>query len=335
MPSLSVVIVNWNGADLLPDCLLSLREQTFRDFEVILVDNGSTDDSVARARQLLPAIRVVEVGYNAGFARGSNIGIREGHGRYVVLLNNDTKTEPSFLEEMVRTAETGAAVGMVAPKILSYFEPGIIDSVGGLVLTPDGIGQGRGRGERDLGQYDGLQGVLCPSGCAALYRREMLDDVGLLAEEFFAYCEDSEIGLRARWAGWAALSAPRAVVRHKYSASTSTYSPLKLRLVERNHYWLVLRTFPLRRLLRLPLSSLHRFGVMGYSLLHAKGKGGGAKGQTLALIFAFARGHLEALVGAPAQLARRRGVRRRMGSAEFVAGLELHRIPHGRAFLVP
>ena len=335
MPSVSVVVVNWNGAPLLPDCLGSLREQTFRDFEVVLVDNGSTDDSVALARELLPGVRVVEVGTNSGFARGSNLGIREARGSQVVLLNNDTAAEPQFLEELVRAAAPGPPVGMVAPKILSFFEPGVIDSVGGLVLTRDGIGQGRGRGEADRGQYDGLGRVLCPSGCAALYRREMLDDVGLLAEEFFAYCEDSEMGLRATWAGWTAVAAPRAVVRHKYSVSAGTYSPLKLRLVERNHYWLALRVFPLRRLLQLPFWSLHRFGVMAWSLLHGRGKGGGTGGQAPALLAAFLRGHLEALAGAPSQLGRRRRIRRRIRGADFLARMDGHLIPHSRAFLVP
>jgi GT2 family glycosyltransferase len=335
MPSVSVVIVNWNGASLLPDCLGSLRSQTFPDFEIVLVDNGSTDASVERARALFPGIRVVEVGRNAGFARGSNLGIREARGRYVVLLNNDTAAEPRFLEELVSAAGPGPPVGMVAPKILSFFEPGVIDSVGGLVLTPDGIGQGRGRGELDRGQYDGLGRVLCPSGCAALYRRDLLDDVGPLAEEFFAYCEDSEIGLRATWAGWTAVAAPKAVVRHKYSASAGTYSALKLRLVERNHYWLALRAFPPSLLLQMPLWSLQRFGVMAYSLLHRKGRGGGAGGHAGALFAAFALGHLEALGGAPAQLARRRRVPRRIASADFLAHLRSHRIPVGRAFLVP
>ena len=335
MPSVSVVIVNWNGAALLADCLGSLREQTLQDFEVVFVDNGSTDGSRELARTLLPGLRVVEVGFNSGFARGSNLGIREARGRHVVLLNNDTKAEPAFLEELVRAAAPGPPIGMVAPKILSFFEPGVIDSVGGLVLTPDGIGQGRGRGEADRGQYDGLERVLCPSGCAGLYRREMLDDVGLLAEEFFAYCEDSEIGLRGTWAGWTAVAAPRAVVHHKYSASAGSYSPLKLRLVERNHYWLALRTFPLRRLALLPLWSLRRFGVMASSLRRGQGKGGGAGGQWPALAAAFARGHVEALAGAPRQLLRRREVRRRVDGAEFLAHLRRHQISHGRAFLVP
>ena len=126
----------------------------------------------------------------------NNIGMRAATGRYVVLLNNDIKADEHFLEELVRAAESDEKIGMAAPKILNFYEPQRIDSVGGLLLCADGIGRGRGRGELDQGQYDGLREGLLPSGCAALYRKEMLDEVGLLPEEFFAYCEDSDLGLR-------------------------------------------------------------------------------------------------------------------------------------------
>ena len=335
MPSVSVVVVNWNGAPLLADCLGSLREQTFRDFEVILVDNGSRDGSIEAARAQLSDLRVIALAENTGFARGSNVGIAAARGSHLVLLNNDTRATPEFLAQLLLAAAPGPPIGMVAPKILDFFDPGVIDSVGGLVLTPDGIGQGRGRGELDRGQYDGLGRVLCPSGCAALYTRELLDDVGPLAEEFFAYCEDSELGLRATWAGWQAVAAPKAVVLHKYSASSGTHSPFKLRLVERNHYALALRSFPPRLLLGLPFWTAWRCMVMLYSLARSRGKGSGASGRGLALLSAFLRGQVEAVVGAPAQLARRSHLRRRIGTRAFLARLREHRISTSQAFLVP
>ncbi len=333
MPTVSVVVVNWNGEPLLADCLGSLREQSFRDFELVFVDNGSRDRSLERARSLLPEARLIALGENTGFASGVNAGIREARGRYLVLLNNDTRAEPDFLAQLVRAAEPGPPIGMVAPKILSFQEPVLIDSVGGLLLTPDGIGQGRGRGEVDRGQYDGLGRVLCPSGCAALYSRELLDDVGLLAEEFFAYCEDSELGLRATWAGWHAVSAPSAVVYHKYSASSATYSPLKLRLVERNHYALALRSFPLRLLPALPLWTIVRYGAMAEALFRRRGKGGGARRQGWALLRAFLRGHAEALLWLPGQLARRSRLRRRIDTRTFLRRLREHEIGLRSVFL--
>jgi GT2 family glycosyltransferase len=237
---------------------------------------------------------------NKGFAEGNNVGIREARGRYVVLANNDTQADPRFLEQLVLAAKRGTRVGMVAPKILNFYDRNLIDSVGGLVLCRDGIAQGRGRGEEDCGQYDHLDEVLMPSACAALYRREVFDDVGLFDERFFAYCEDSDLGLRARRAGWEAISAPQAVVYHKYSASSSTYSPLKMYLVERNHYWVTLKNLPWTMVLGLPALTAYRYALMAYAVLARRGKGtAGSKGSLLGSAL---RGHLAALSGTPAVL---------------------------------
>jgi GT2 family glycosyltransferase len=327
MPSLSVIILNHNGAPLLEDCLGSLRSQTYRDFEIIFVDNGSSDESVARAQALCPECKIITLPQNTGFAKGNNIGIQAAAGRYIVLLNNDTKADAHFLEELVRAAESGEKIGMVAPKILNFFEPRRIDSVGGLLLCADGIGRGRGRGEIDRGQYDGLRAGLLPSGCAALYKKEMLDETGLLPEEFFAYCEDADLGLRGRWAGWSTAAAPRAVVFHKYSATGGHYSAFKMRLVERNHYFLALRNFPLWLLMRLPFCTLYRWLLMAWAVLTAKGTGQAA-GHTgaLPLLGAFWRGHWQALVGAPFQLARRPKLKR-ISNKAFTKLLKEYNLP--------
>lgn len=326
MPTVSVIIVNYNGEALLEDCLGSLRRQTYRDFEVVFVDNGSADRSIERARELMPEARIIPLAENTGFAKGNNVGIEAATGRYVVLVNNDTEADPRFLEELVLAAEANHQAGMIAPKILNFFDRDLIDSVGGLLLCGDGIGQGRGRGERDRGQYDALEEILLPSGCAALYRREMLDEVGLFPEDFFAYCEDSDLGLRGRWAGWSAVSAPRAVVFHKYSASSSAYSPWKLRLVERNHYLLALRTFPLRMLATVPAWSLYRYSLMAMALASGRGKGQAtAGGQTGALLGSFVKGHWEALLEGPRAL-RDRASPRRLSDADFRALLGRHRM---------
>ncbi len=333
MPTVSIILVNLNGAGLLPDCLASLNAQTYRDFETILVDNGSQDASVAVARTHMPDVKVIPLKENTGFAAGNNVGIRASVGRYVLLLNNDTVADERFLLELVRAVEQDARVGMVAPKILNFYERRVIDSVGGLVLSPDGIGQGRGRGEVDAGQYDGLREALLPSGCAALYRRELLDEVGLLAEDFFAYCEDADLGLRAVWAGWKAVAAPRAVVFHKYSATTSAYAPLKLFLVERNHYFLVLKNYPLVALALVPFWTLLRFGLMAYAAACGKGKGAAAAGGKVgALVVALLRAHGAALCGLASQLAHRPSLKR-IGSGEFVARLRAHRLPLTRMIL--
>lgn len=331
MPTVSVIIVNYNGEELLDDCLGSLGRQTYQDFEIIFVDNGSHDNSLARANDLCPGIRCVKLQHNTGFTGGNNEGFRHATGSYIVLLNNDTEADPRFLEELVQAAERRPEIGMVAPKILNFYDREEIDSVGGLVLCPDGIGQGRGRTEKDQGQYDHLDEILVPSGCAALYRRSMLSEVGFFDERFFAYCEDTDLGLRGRWAGWEAVSSPRAIVYHKYSGSSGAYSPTKMKLVERNHYLCAMKTLPLRSLLCLPIYSCYRYLLMAYAVVSGKGKGqAGSKGN---LLWALIVGQVQACLGTPGSLLRRCQTKKNKSSQQMCALLKAHSLDLKRMIL--
>jgi GT2 family glycosyltransferase len=326
MATISVVIVNFNGAHLLPDCLGSLKQQTFRDFEVIFVDNGSTDASVKIARDILPHIQVIALDSNAGFARPNNLAIAAARGDFVVLLNNDASVAPTFLEKLLHAVQDDPSIGLGAPKILNFFERNVIDSVGGLCMTRDGIGEGRGRGEIDKGQYDALIEVLVPSGCAALYRRAMLQEIGGFAEEFFAYCEDAELGLRARLAGYRAISVPGAIAYHKYSASTHAYSSQKLFLVERNRFYVLTRVYPMRLLLLSPVWTLCRYVLMVYAALSRRGRGVAVTNEGLeSLASALIRGAWNGLRSIPAQWRRRASVRRTISPSAFLALLRTHR----------
>lgn len=311
MVLVSVVIVNFNGEALLEDCLVSLNDQVCKDFEVIFVDNGSSDCSAEKALRLMPRVRLVKLKENAGWARGNNIGIEATQGKYIVVLNNDTRVDKSFLGEIVQVAEADERIGMVAPKILNFSDSRFIDSVGGLIICRDGIAQGRGRGEMDQGQYDHLKEVLMPSGCAGLYRKRMLDEIGLFDDDFFAYCEDSDLGLRACWAGWKAVSAPKAIVYHKYSATSGEYSPAKLYFVERNHFYVVFKNYPLSLIMQLPFWSLYRYVLMTLALMAARGKGTAAvNGKSMDLLKAFIRGQCHAALHALKQSHSRPKVRR-------------------------
>lgn len=274
-PLISVVIVNWNGKHLLGECLDSLvGQRNIRDVEIILVDNGSEDGSAVFVQGRYRSVRVVSLPKNIGFAGGNNAGIRPAAGKYIALLNNDTKADPLWLSSLVTTAEADRrTVGMWAGKILSYDHPGIIDNVG-LLLYPDGLGRGKGRLERDEGQYDAPGEALFPSGCAALYRKEMLDEIGLFDEEFFAYADDVDIGLRARLAGWECRYVPTAKVFHKYSSSSSAYSPLKAFLVERNRIWVLLKYYPLELVLFSPVFTILRLSAYMFGALTGKGASG-------------------------------------------------------------
>ena len=273
-PLISVVIVNWNGRHLLGECLDSLLAQDVRGIEIILVDNGSQDGSAEYVRERYPDVTVVSLPKNIGFAGGNNAGIRAASGKYVALLNNDTKADPSWLTNLLKAAEASpSVVGMWASKILSYDNPDIIDNVG-LLMYPDGLGRGKGRLEKDKGQYDQTGEAFFPSGCAGLYRHEMLDEIGLFDEEFFAYADDVDLGLRARLAGWNCLYVPSAKVYHKYSASSSAHSPFKAFLVERNRIWVLLKYYPVEMIVISPFVTLTRLFVHLYGALSGKGASG-------------------------------------------------------------
>ncbi len=272
---MSVVIVNWNGKHLLGECLDALRAQKdIQDVEIILVDNGSRDGSVEFVQGRYQDVRVVGLQENIGYAGGNNAGIRLATGKYIALLNNDTKADPLWLAGLLKAAEAGPlSVGMWAGKILSYSNPEVIDNVG-LLLYPDGLGRGKGRLEKDEGQYDRPGEALFPSGCAGLYRREMLDEIGLFDEEFFAYADDVDLGLRARLAGWGCRYVPSAKMYHKYSSSSSAYSPFKAFLVERNRIWVLLKYFPIELIAASPCFTLLRLAGHLYGALTGKGASG-------------------------------------------------------------
>lgn len=274
-PIVSVVIVNWNGKHLLGECLDSLLARHIDDVEIVLVDNGSQDGSAEFVGERYPGLRLVSLPENRGFAGGNNAGIAVARGRYIALLNNDTKVDPLWLESLIDAAEASPhRVGMWACKILSYDKPDMIDNVG-LLLYLDGLGRGHGRLEEDRGQFDLPGEAFAPSGCAGLYRKEMLDEIGLFDEEFFAYADDVDIGLRARLAGWECGYVPSAKVYHKYSASSSAYSSFKAFLVERNRIWVLLKYFPMELVLMSPFFTFLRL------LLHLAGaiSGQGASGK--------------------------------------------------------
>ena len=274
-PVVSVVIVNWNGKHLLGECLDSLAARHAGDVEIVVVDNGSRDGSAEYVQEQYPGVQLVGLPENVGFAGGNNAGIAIARGKYVALLNNDTRADADWLPNLLQEAEAGPrTIGMWASKILSYDQPDVIDNVG-LLLYPDGIGRGMGRLEKDRGQYDVPGEAFFPSGCAGLYRREMLDQIGLLDEEFFAYADDVDLGLRGRLAGWECRFVPSAKVYHKYSSSSSAYSPFKAFLVERNRIWVLLKYFPLELVFISPFFTFLRL------LVHLSGAvtGQGASGK--------------------------------------------------------
>ena len=323
-PVVSVIIVNWNGERLLGGCLAALSAQRYRNFETIVVDNGSVDGSVKLLRDSYPGVAVIENGENRGFAAANNQAIAIAKGRYLALLNNDVEVGREWLSHFVAAAESSPPdVGMWACKILSWEDRATIDSVGGLLLSRCGIAKGRGRGAPDRGQYDREREVFIPSACAALYRRELFQDIGGFDEDFFAYCEDTDLGMRARLRGWKCLSVPDAVVFHHYSGTAGKYSPMKAFLVERNHLWVALKTFPLPMLLRLPPVTLWRCLLQAYGIATRQGAGGQyvREHSKASLIGLLLKAWLAAAKRAPRMIRKRR----RIGGCKTVSDREQRR----------
>ncbi len=243
--NISVIVVNWNRRDLLRACLQSLACQTTPALEVILVDNGSSDGSseMARAEFGTLPLRVIENRENRGFCAANNQGIAAARGDLIALLNNDAEADPAWLAELSGAFAGRPDTGMAASKILVHEDPTTIDKVGHLIYL-DGQNRGRGTGQRDRGQFDEIEEVAWPDGCACMYRRSMLERIGGFDEDFFAYADDAELGLRARIAGWGCLYIPRAVVRHHRGATLGVLSPRRLELIERNRVLLAAKLFP-------------------------------------------------------------------------------------------
>jgi GT2 family glycosyltransferase len=273
MPRISVIILNWNGRKFLQECLDSLMAQTFRDFETVLVDNGSTDGSAEFVRESYPWVRLVELPENTGFADGNNRGLAACDGEFIVTLNNDTKVAHDFLAELVRAVAGDAQIGMSAAKMRNYYQPERIDAAG-LKIGMNGLGYNIGIGETDAGQYDGAA-VFGPCGGAALYRRAMLEEVGFFDADFFAYYEDFDLAWRGRLAGWGCVAAPRALVYHVHSATSGEWSRFKVYQTHRNKWYVIIKNWPLGFLLK-RLPGVLVFDAAALFLAVLKGRGGAA-----------------------------------------------------------
>jgi hypothetical protein len=207
-----------------------------------VVDNGSNDGSADAAESEF-GVRVIRNSENRGFCAANNQGIAAASGEFIALLNNDAEASAGWLAALHRACTRSADTGMAASKILVWEDPRRIDKAGHLIF-PDGQNRGRGSGSIDQGQFDAERDALWPDGCAALYRKAMLDRIGGFDEDFFAYGDDAELGLRARIAGWTCAFAPDAVVRHHRGATLGKDSARRLRLIERNRILLAAKLLP-------------------------------------------------------------------------------------------
>ncbi len=283
MAKVTVIIPNFNGREYLDGCLKSLSKQSFQDFEVILVDNGSTDGSIELIRNKYPLVELIELPENTGFANAVNVGIKKAKSPYVFLLNNDTMCDEKAIEALVKVMDGKKKIFSAQAKMLKFAAPHDIDDCGdlycamGWAFTP-------GK-DKDNHQFSRRESVTSACAGAAIYRTEYFDRVGLFDAEHFCYLEDVDIGYRARLKGYANVMEPKAIVYHAGSASSgSRYNAFKVELTAGNNLYLIYKNMPVFQIvINAPLFIAgifikHAFYVKrGLGLAHIRGLMGGIK----------------------------------------------------------
>jgi GT2 family glycosyltransferase len=321
----TIAIPTLTASTVLQECLAALERQTYRDFEAVIIDN-SGKGLVREMAAAWHGVTVIENSWNMGFGAAANQALRRSTAPYFATLNDDAIPGPEWLGALVRAMESRPGVGMCASAIRL---PGAseLDSAG-MLISGDATSKQRGHLQPPE-RYSTQEEVLCPSGCAALYRREMLDQIGLFDEDFFLYCEDTDLGLRGRWAGWKCLYAPDAAVEHRYSQTAGADSWVKAYFVERNRLFVLLKDFPLGMVVRAPAISIARY--FWHVASAAAGRGSAARfrqrnSSFLELVYIVLRAHFVLLKHGPRLLRQRRQVRRtaRMGPREFAQLVAAH-----------
>lgn len=305
----SVIIPNWNGLRFLPTCLNALRHQTYRAFEIIVVDDCSTDGSRTLIKNDFPQVHVLALEKNRGFAHAVNAGIRVARGDVIVLLNNDTEADPNWLAEIARALDANPNAGMIVCKLRLFDKRDHLHSAGDFYRI-DGTPGNRGVWEPDRGQYDDARGIFGGCGGAVAYRKTMLDEIGAFDERLGSYCEDVDLNWRARLAGYPVAYAPNAIVYHLVSATGG--GALASYFVGRNFIWVLAKNYPSglwkkywRKILRA------QWQITIDALKNWRGAAARAR----------LRGQIAGIIGLPSWLKRRSEIIRRASDAEIEAVL--------------
>jgi GT2 family glycosyltransferase len=293
------------AGETLTECLQSLFRQSCSNFEIVVVDNSGK--GLVRAAEF-PGIRVIEMTANVGFGAAVNRAYENSRAPYLATLNDDAVASPGWLKALVAALDANPAAGLCASQVRLQKGAGL-DSAG-MLICADGSSKQRGH-RQPAASFGTLERVLMPSASAALYRRAMLDSIGAFDGDFFLYCEDTDLGLRAARAGWECLYVPEAIVEHRYSFSAGRVSPLKAYYVERNRIFVAVKNFPFSFLLAAPFVSIARYWWHVMSMLRGRGSASqfqqeGHGGWRLGWFVL--KAHLAALAGAGQLLAKRRKI---------------------------
>lgn len=299
---ISVIIPNWNGAGHLPVCLDSLRSQTIAGpetgihLQVIVVDNASTDGSQELLARDYPEVEVIQLPENRGFTGACNAGLKAAQADVKVLLNNDTEADPNWLAEVMAAFSRHPRAGSVASRMMLFDRRDVFHTAGDFFRL-DGTPGNRGVWQKDAGQYDSEEFVFSACGGSAAYRREMLDEVGLLDDAFYFSSEDLDLGWRAQLAGWRCVYAPKAVVYHKLKATGG--DELASYYNGRNLIFILAKDYPASLLRRYWPAVLRAQWRIGWQALRAW-RGRAARARL--------RGQLAGLLGLPRMIRARRKI---------------------------
>jgi GT2 family glycosyltransferase len=247
--TVAVIIPNWNGKKWLEISLASLKKQTIKEFEIVVVDNGSTDQSVSFIQKNYPQVKIVQLDKNYGFATAINSGVKAVKTDYVAFLNNDTELDKNWLRELMNAAEKNPAIVSFCSRLLNYDNRRQIDGVG---IRINEVGQARSIGwlENDQGQYEEEMFIFGATGGAALFKRDIFIKVGLFDEHYFMYSEEVDWAFRAQFLGYKSLYCPKAIIYHKHKASSGKRQDLLEYWQFTNMYMTIIKDFPTRILVR-------------------------------------------------------------------------------------
>ncbi len=308
---ISIVIPTWNGAPHLPVCFNALRRQTLHPYEIILVDNASSDNTRELVERDYPEVRLIRLPENRRFAGACNIGIRASRGEYVALLNNDTEADENWLASVAATFLTHPDAGFVASKLRLFDQRDRLHAAGDF-YSARGVPGNRGVWQVDQGQFD-TEYVFGACGAASVYRREMLDKIGLLDEAFEFSCEDVDLSWRAQLAGYKCAFAHDAIVNHKVSATGGGI--LNSYYDGRNFIWLLVKDVPAS------LWRAHGWAMLKSQLQISASALRAWRGKAARMRL---KGQLAGLLGIPRMWLRRRAIQR----TRVISAAELEKLLH-------
>jgi len=316
-PKISVIIVAYNAAEWLNRCVESVDAQTLKNFECFIVDNGSTDGSIAALPKLDKRFQVLELGENTGFAKGNNIAAAKAKGDWLALLNADAFARPDWLEKLLEATTHAANVTMVGSTQYMALEPDTYDGVGDFYHVSGLAWRGKHGhpvdGHGDIQYTLETAEVFGPCGAAALYHRETFQQLGGFDERFFLYHEDVDLAFRMRLAGGICIQSSEAIIDHVSSGITGRASPLAVYHGTRNRIWTFVKNMPPLGLLLLgPMHMLLNIAFLTWSLFRK-----GRAGPTW-------RGVKDGIKGIPAIWKSRKGIDRKIGFFELLRVMTLN-----------